>query len=691
MKIVLQNNEQDCLLACYSMILGYFGRDVAIHELYSGEMIPPDGLSVSYLKNINMKHQVSMHVYKTDKKNSPNKIFYPKMLPVIIQWNDNHFVVVTKIYRKNVTLIDPAIGKVKYNYNDFMKKFSGYIITLSPNSSFTKKKRISEIIFPLKKIFKNRNTFLYIFSLFISQIVALWFSIILRDILNKSHDITYSFIMMISLVLFQTLSLLMKLGAQKNTNLLYESKISRQIFKGIFSRPLLYFRNNSVGTIIEKINLRTGIRDGILLKIFPSLLNFFTVFIVIIYLGTISFTLTLFLVIMNLLYMIFSFSLISIKRQANIQYTQQTIDFTSVVQEDLNQIEQIKAQANEKECVKRWTKKSAQTIFSYNKILNIDGITSAFNQGFNYICVILMMIFGIYLNQGNLVSIPDLIIFQSGISLFVSAVNQIQDVMFEISRLSIYGNKISDLLIENPQRIDNIEKHSNNAIILKDISYSYELNNYIFNNINFSIKKGEKIAIVGKSGSGKSTLFNILLGLISYEGEVTYGYENLRQIIGVVSQNMNLRKGSLIENIVSNNNSEELDIQKINDVLKDVNMLELVDSLPQKIFSQLFENGKNLSGGQIQRLLIAKSLLNNNKFIFWDEPFSSLDNQNRIHIYKNVLENPDYKSQTIIMISHHLDVLKYVDRVIYIDDKKIMIDKHNNLLLNDSYNSFVNE
>ena len=69
MKIVLQNNEQDCLLACYSMILGYFGRDVAIHELYSGEMIPPDGLSVSYLKNINMKHQVSMHVYKTDKKN----------------------------------------------------------------------------------------------------------------------------------------------------------------------------------------------------------------------------------------------------------------------------------------------------------------------------------------------------------------------------------------------------------------------------------------------------------------------------------------------------------------------------------------------------------------------------------------------------------------------------------------------
>lgn len=302
-----------------------------------------------------------------------------------------------------------------------------------------------------------------------------------------------------------------------------------------------------------------------------------------------------------------------------------------------------------------------------------------------------MMIFGIYLNQGNLVSIPDLIIFQSGISLFVSAVNQIQDVMFEISRLSIYGNKISDLLIENPQRIDNIEKHSNNAIILKDISYSYELNNYIFNNINFSIKKGEKIAIVGKSGSGKSTLFNILLGLISYEGEVTYGYENLRQIIGVVSQNMNLRKGSLIENIVSNNNSEELDIQKINDVLKDVNMLELVDSLPQKIFSQLFENGKNLSGGQIQRLLIAKSLLNNNKFIFWDEPFSSLDNQNRIHIYKNVLENPDYKSQTIIMIIHHLDVLKYVNRVIYIDDKKIMIDKHNNLLLNDSYNSFVNE
>ena len=115
----------------------------------------------------------------------------------------------------------------------------------------------------------------------------------------------------------------------------------------------------------------------------------------------------------------------------------------------------------------------------------------------------------------------------------------------------------------------------------------------------------------------------------------------------------------------------------------------MINSLPHKIYSSVFQNGKNLSGGQIQRILIAKSLLNKN-LVFWDEAFSSLDNYNRINIYNNVLKNKHYKDKTIILISHHLDVLPYVDKVIFIENQQVYFDKHSNLVNNNKfYNKFL--
>ncbi|OTW29990.1 ATP-binding cassette domain-containing protein, partial [Staphylococcus agnetis] len=176
-------------------------------------------------------------------------------------------------------------------------------------------------------------------------------------------------------------------------------------------------------------------------------------------------------------------------------------------------------------------------------------------------------------------------------------------------------------------------------------------------------------------------------GLYTCDGEVVYGYRDFRKITGVVLQNMTLSKQSIYNNLVDEENDSNM--QKLNQILYDVNIINLINSLPNKIYSSVFQNEKNLSGGQIQRLLIAKSLFNK-KLIFWDEAFSSLDNYNRINIYRNVLKNSQYSDKTIVLISHHLDVLSYVDKVMFIENGNAFFGTHNELIKNNkNYRRFL--
>nr|WP_307959889.1 ATP-binding cassette domain-containing protein [Streptococcus uberis] len=206
--------------------------------------------------------------------------------------------------------------------------------------------------------------------------------------------------------------------------------------------------------------------------------------------------------------------------------------------------------------------------------------------------------------------------------------------------------------------------------------------------MNLTINKGEKLAIVGKSGSGKSTLLLLLAGVLRYEGELNYGVEKIEDSLSVVLQNMTLRKGSVLENLEWN--FEDADL--LTQVLDDTTASEVIEQLPNKIYSKLLKQGKNLSGGQIQKILIAKSLLKKDAIILWDEAFSNLDEQSKNKIYQNVLQNDKYYDKTMLIVSHHLDIVNYVNGVIFIDNEtgEVIKDKHEHLMkTNINYQNFI--
>lgn len=202
--------------------------------------------------------------------------------------------------------------------------------------------------------------------------------------------------------------------------------------------------------------------------------------------------------------------------------------------------------------------------------------------------------------------------------------------------------------------------------------------------------KGEKVVIVGNSGTGKSTLIKTILALNDYKGKLFYSFEDKEENLGVILQDMTLYQGSVLENLCGTDEVDKVDLKKLNDILYDTNSDKIVNELPKKLLSRMYRAAKNLSGGQIQKLLLAKSLFGNKKVVIWDEAFSSIDNTSRKHIYKHILKNNNYKETTMIISSHHLDILEFADRVIFFDGKNVCIDSHKKLLgENYSYKNFV--
>tara|TARA_B100001093_G_C26856751_1_gene1027808 strand:- start:676 stop:2427 length:1752 start_codon:yes stop_codon:yes gene_type:complete len=219
-------------------------------------------------------------------------------------------------------------------------------------------------------------------------------------------------------------------------------------------------------------------------------------------------------------------------------------------------------------------------------------------------------------------------------------------------------------------------------IKFKNIVFSYEEKNQkIFNNLNLNINKGEFLGIIGNSGSGKSTLINILTGLLKPKsGEVLIDDQinisdpkhlNIWQKkIGYVPQDIFIHDSSIVENVAFGIEHDLIDIQKIISLLKNMQLNEFADDIKNQYWKNLGEYGDKISGGQKQRLGIARALYNDPEILILDESTSALDTENEEKIIQDLLNLKD-KNITVIIISHRSNSLKYCNKIYNIENQKI--------------------
>ena len=259
-------------------------------------------------------------------------------------------------------------------------------------------------------------------------------------------------------------------------------------------------------------------------------------------------------------------------------------------------------------------------------------------------------------------------------------INSVQSINFGFSAFNLILNELStNFKDENYENKSTLRLDENYEIVFDNVKFKYPNNeNFIFNNFNLTINKGDKILILGKSGSGKTTFLSLILGLLKpFSGNIFINNvlfdENLsfiRSKIGYVSQNVYLSNSTILDNIImgDNNYDHEL-LNKVIDV-SDLNIL--IDSLPNGINTELSEGGINLSGGQVQRIGIARALYSKPEIIVLDEFTSALDLNTENLIFKKIMNN--YVDTTVILVTHKKNV-NYQDNLEIIFGDEILINR----------------
>ena len=214
---------------------------------------------------------------------------------------------------------------------------------------------------------------------------------------------------------------------------------------------------------------------------------------------------------------------------------------------------------------------------------------------------------------------------------------------------------------------------------IKIHNLSFELNNKnIINNINLTIKKGEKIVIVGPSGSGKSTLFKILMKYYKinrnqiYINDIDYNDYKTSDGISMISQQETLFTDTLYNNILLDND----DLDKFLDITKICEVDEIIKDNSTGYNMLIEENGFNISGGQKQRIILARALMQNFNILLIDEGLNQVDVNLERRILKNIFKK--YKDKTILVISHRLENLDLFDRTIKLNNGRIVNKKNKN-------------
>ncbi len=255
----------------------------------------------------------------------------------------------------------------------------------------------------------------------------------------------------------------------------------------------------------------------------------------------------------------------------------------------------------------------------------------------------------------------------------------------QVSLDYVYENLTESMKTDKAMRAERAaiagpELHLENEIELKDITFAYPDSDVnIFTGANMIVKKGQSVGIIGPSGAGKSTIVDILLGLLHVQGgeilcdgsNIFSNYDSWLAQIGYIPQSIYLVDESIRENIAFGIDMDQIDDDRIWEVMEEAQLADFVKSLPEGIDTKIGDRGVRLSGGQRQRIGIARALYHNPEILVFDEATSALDNETEAAVMEAI--NSFHGRKTMVIIAHRLNTIEKCDVIYEVKDEKIAV------------------
>lgn len=700
---IKQRDNTDCGAACLASVGEYYKLKMPISQIR--QLAGTDKMGTSVFGII--KAAELMGFTAKGVKSNADALFaipLPAIVHIELPFNGmkyGHYVVLYKTKGKKLFYMDPSDGKMHTEYVDnFSKTFTGIIILISPNDSFQKHNykisNFSRFVFLAKP---HRMVLIQcLIGSILYTILGLSTSIYIGKITDYvliGGNLNLLNVMSIGMILIMLFRAILDIAQSKlmlNTGQQIDVRLILGYYKHLLTLPQTFFDTMRVGEIISRISdaakIRTFVNDTIIALIVNSFIVIFSLILMFVY----NSKLALIMLLCIPFYITLSVVVNFVNKKQERKVMERTASLEGQFVESINSIRTIKQFGIENYENEKTEKKFIRLIDTiYHSGINAI-FTRVSTSFFNNILVIVILWIGAILVVNSEITAGVFFSFYAVIGYFISPIEYLinsnkifQNAVIAADRLF----EIMDLEREKGKETETLEftPKMNGDIVFDKVSFSYGTRRAVFTDFSLTIEKSKITAIVGASGSGKTTLSLLLQRLYPLNsGKILIGDNNLnyfshdsiRRYISSVPQQLDLFSGNIIENIALGDYNP--DMEKICSICKELGIYSFIDNLPDGFNSKIGEHGIGLSGGEKQRIAIARALYSNPEILILDESTSSLDIDSESKV-QDTLINFNKKGKTVIIIAHRLSTIKLADRINIIENGKLVESGNHDTLL----------
>jgi len=694
---VEQAEEMDCGAACLAMLCRHYGINMTLGKLRELANVTTQGATLDSLARAGEALGFGARGVQCT-----FDALAGFELPFIVHWEGYHYTVVYGISAEQVWMADPAVGFRKLSVAEFERGWSGTCLVFTPGQQLVGQEaarspwlRFIGYLQPYKKIL------LHLFlATFVIQMLGIVPPMIIQNILDGvlvHQNLGLLHLLILGLVISTVFSQVMSTLRAYLSNYMVRNldfSMMAQFFKHTMSLPFSFFAKRKTGDILARFSENQTIRAFLTESTVTTLLNLLMVFIYFTILFLYNVTLTLLLI--GFVIPIVALTVLvtpKVKDYAREVFAAST-DAQSFLMEALGGIETIKGMGSERPVRLKWEKKYVKALEMQYRAQSFNILVGLASQVLNAATTIVILWAGATLVLSRELTIGQLMAFNALMGSVLGPLMGLVGLWSRMADATVAMERLGDVLdIEPEQKPGDLASR----VVLPDLQgeltlerlyfrYGGEDTPWVLEDVSIAIKPGELVAIVGRSGSGKTTLAKLLVGFYPpSDGKIIVdGYDMAvidkdyyRAQVGYVMQSNLLFSGTIADNIASGDDSP--DRRRIEEVAKMADAHGFISKMPLGYEQVVGERGVGLSGGQVQRLCIARAIYHDPRLLVFDEATSALDTQSESNIMANM--EAILAGRTAVIIAHRLSTIMRADKIVVLYEGKIVEQgRHDDLL-----------
>ncbi len=680
--VMLQMEVCECGAASLGMVLAYYGRKLSLEQLRVECGVTSNGSTMTMLKAAAERNGLTARVFKMDLE-SVRKV----QTPAILHWKMAHFVVLCGFDKKGAVIADPACGRVRIGWEEFSGAFTGIVMTLEKGESFEQKTKGKQRSF----VFRQVQRFVPALAVALltgviaagAQFFAPLFDNAFIDrilIEGNIHELPILLTLLLICTVFAAAASALGAKVQDFIERRMALGINTNFMHQLCRLPITFFMNRNPGELTDRQsgNLEIAesmcrMAEAVLVNGFISLCYLIGFLVFDLWVGFIGFIAAVANIGMILL---FSKKL----EQSSVLYRWNMGALRSSVTSAVDMAETIKACGCEDVIFERLTGAGAKNYRVCAGMERLSDWSGAFFTLVNQLVSAMLLIFGVAQVIAGNFTVGLVVALQGLMTAFLSPLGNSARTSVNMRTLKGSADAADDAMSygEETAFLEDLEKQTDEIhgdITAESVSFQYGVyDSPVLSEISFAVKQRKSIALVGGSGCGKSTMAKLIAGLyaptkgkIYYSGQEIHRFskEYFYEQIAIVDQHISLFSGTVLDNITLFDS--RLSYEDAVEAARLACIHEEILLRKDGYLSAVEEHGKNFSGGQCQRIEIARALAKKPKILILDEATSALD----AAVEEQVMENIRRQNITLIIVAHRLSTIRDCDEIAVMQDGQI--------------------